>query len=232
VESNTIFITGGNKGIGRGLAEAFVKLGHRVITGARDGSGDIRIDVTNPEGIRAAAQEVIAKYPAVNFIVNNAGIQRAHNFSRPVEDAVIAEEINANLLGVIRVCAAFIPHLTTQPRATIVNISSGLAFVPLSIVPVYCATKAAVHSFTVSLRHQLKSTGIRVIELVPPYVDTELQQGRRRAGGPQPMPLAQFIDEAMAGLATGAEEVFVGEARRLSSVHGEEFKAVFARMNP
>jgi uncharacterized oxidoreductase len=127
VESNTIFITGGNKGIGRGLAEAFVKLGHRVITGARDGSGDIRIDVTNPEGIRAAAQEVIAKYPAVNFIVNNAGIQRAHNFSRPVEDAVIAEEINANLLGVIRVCAAFIPHLTTQPRATIVNISSGLA---------------------------------------------------------------------------------------------------------
>ena len=244
---NTVFITGGGGGIGRGLAEAFHRLGNTVIIGGRreaalstvceahPGMSFVVMDVTSGESIRDGAHEVLARFPALNCVINNAGIQRAHDFSADtgIDEAAATEEIEANLLGVVRICSAFLPHLREQPQATIVNISSGLAFVPMARVPVYCATKAAVHSLTVSLRRQLRDTTVRVIELIPPYVDTNLQQGRRNPRGPQPMPLAQFIEEAMAGLAGDAEEVAVGDARGLyaSAGTGEAFRTVFSRMN-
>lgn len=245
--SNTIFITGGGSGIGRGLAEAFHRLGNRVIIGGRreqalkdacaanPGMSYVPIDTADAESIRTAAQQVISQFPGLNCVVNNAGLQRAHDFASPkgASDAIVVEEIETNLLGPIRVCSQFIPHLTNRPHATLINISSGLAYVPLARVPVYCATKAAVHSFTVSLRHQLRPAGIKVVELVPPYVDTNLDHGRRRPEGPAPMPLPQFIDEAMEGLAGDSDEVAVGGAKFLyaSSGTGEAFTKTFSRMN-
>src|SRR5207245_7015165 len=121
--------------------------------------------------------------------------------------------------------------LPSQKQATIINVSSGLALAPLSMFPVYCATKAAVHSFCLSLRHQLRNTGVKVIELIPPYVATDLGQSRpARSGGPTPMPLDEFIAEAMKELASGADEAAVGPAKTLLAAH-EAAKAAFSGMN-
>lgn len=246
--SNTIFISGGGAGIGRGLAEAFHKLGNRVIIGGRrqgvledtcaenPGMSSVALDVSKSAGIRAAAQSVLSQFPDLNCLINNAGLQRPHDFSSAggVDEQAMVEELETNLLGLMRMCSAFIPHLKSRPEATLINISSGLAFVPLARVPVYCATKAAVHSFCVSLRHQLKHTRVRVVELIPPWVDTNLDKGRRRSTGPAPMPLPQFISEAMYGLAGDAEEVYVGDAKFLRASAGtvEAFTKAFSLMNP
>lgn len=246
--SNTILVTGGGGGIGRGLAEAFHKLGNRVIIGGRresvlndacaghPGMSSVILDISNPASIQAAAHSVLSQFPDLNCIINNAGLQRVHDFSAAdgVDEPGMVEEIETNLLGLMRMCAAFIPHLKSRPEATLVNISSGLAFVPLARVPIYCATKAAVHSFCVTLRHQLKHTTVRVVELIPPWVDTNLDKGRRRTTGPAPMPLPQFISEAMEGLSGDADEVPVGDAKflRASAGTGEAFTKAFSRMNP
>ena len=245
--SNTILITGGGAGIGRGLAEAFYKLGNRVIIGGRretvlndacaknPGMSFVPLDISNSASIQSAAHSVLSRFPDLNCLINNAGLQRVHDFSAAggADEQAIVEEIETNLLGMMRMCSAFIPHLKSRPDATLINISSGLAFVPLARVPVYCATKAAVHSFCVSLRHQLKHTNVRVVELIPPWVDTNLDKGRRRTAGPAPMPLAQFISEAMAGLAGDADEVCVGDAKflRASAGMGEAFTNAFSRIN-
>lgn len=245
--SNTVLITGGGGGIGRGLAEAFHKLGNRVIIGGRretvlkevcaanPGMSSVVLDISNSASIRAAAHSVLAQFPDLNCLINNAGMQRAHDFSAgSVDESDMVEEIETNLLGLMRMCSVFIPYLKSRPQATVINISSALAFVPLARVPVYCATKAAVHSFCVSLRHQLKHTNVKVVELIPPWVDTNLDRGRRRTTGPAPMPLPQFISEAMAGLAGDADEVPIGDAKFLhaSAGPGEAFTKTFSRMNP
>jgi uncharacterized oxidoreductase len=245
---NTIFVTGGGGGIGRGLAEAFHKLGNQVIIGARReaplqetcaanaGMSYVVVDVANAESIANAATTVIAKFPALNCVINNAGVQRAQNFAVAggVNDVGVVEEIETNLLGLTRVCAAFLPHLMQQPQATLINVSSGLAFVPAAFIPVYCATKAAVHSFSISLRYQLRRTSVKVIELIPPYVDTDLDRGRRIPNGPTPMPLPQFISEAMEGLAGDAVEVPVGRAKFLyaGATGAEAFQTAYFHMNP
>ena len=249
MSSNTIFITGGSSGIGKGLAEAFHKLGNQVIIGARrrealegiynanPGMRNVVLDVTDPGSIRQIASHLTGEFPNLNVIVNNAGVQRRHDFSAgaPWNEQAALEEINTNVLGVIRVTAAFAPHLTKQRSATIVNVSSGLAFVPLARYPVYCATKAAVHSFSLSLRHQLKDSGVKVIELIPPYVDTALGGVSKNPGGgngPPPMPLDAFIAEAMKELAGDADEVAVANAGSLVAASGlETVKRVFAGMN-
>jgi uncharacterized oxidoreductase len=248
LEGNTILITGGTSGIGRGLAEAFHLAGNQVIvTGRREerlseiceansGMRSIVLDVTDPASIRSVAVRAIATFPALNCVINNAGIQNGHDFSagQVLDQASAVEEVDTNLLGVIRVAAEFVPHLTGRPNATLVNVSSGLAFVPLARFPVYCATKAAVHSFTLSLRHQLKDRGIRVIELIPPYVATELGGPRKSAGaaGPTPMPLDEFIAATMRELATEADEIAIGGAKDLAAASGTEaFKMAFERMN-
>ena len=246
--ANTILITGGGAGIGLGLAEAFHKLGNRVIIGGRreavlsdacannPGMSSVALDISNSASIQAAAHAVFSQFPDLNCLVNNAGLQRVHDFSAAagVDEQAMVEEIETNLLGLMRMCSAFIPHLRSRPEATLINISSGLAFVLLARVPVYCATKAAVHSFCISLRHQLRDTSVRVVELIPPWVDTSLDKGRRRTAGPAPMPLPQFISEAMDGLAGDSDEVCVGDAKflRASAGMNEAFTKVFSRMNP
>ena len=251
MRDNTIFITGGGSGIGRGLAESFHRLGNKVIIAGRreealksvcaanPGMRYHLLDINDPAAIRSLAERVIAESPDLNCVINNAGIQRVHDFAADggVDVRAVEEEIQTNLLGLIRVCDAFLPHLRRQPRATLVNVSSGLAFVPMSIIPVYCATKAAVHSFTVSLRHQLKGTTVSVIELVPPYVATDLNREagpRRPAGsGGSPLPLDQFITEAMKELSTAGEEAAVGFAKStLAASWGEAARTIFSRLNP
>ena len=229
---NTIFITGGGSGIGRGLAEAFHKLGNQVVISGRrmetlqqtaaanPGMGVVALDATNPESIRAAAEEAIRKYPDLNVVINNAGVQRILDFAAdpPPGDAAMREEIDTNIYGVLRVITAFLPHLKTKPAATIVNISSGLAFLPIARYPIYCATKAFVHSFTMSLRHQLRSTNVRVVELAPPWVATDLDASHARPAeheGIRRMPLPDFIAAAMQELSSGAEELKVAGAKFL-----------------
>ena len=144
-------------------------------------------------------------------------------------------EIQTNLLGVIRVSAEFLPHLKNQQGATLLNVSSGLAFVPLAVFPVYCATKAAVHSFSLSLRQQLRDSKVKVIELIPPYVKTELGGITKNAGnngGPKPMPLDAFIAEAMKELTGDADELAIAAAKNLVGASGlQKVKEVFAGMN-
>ena len=248
MHSNTIFITGGSSGIGKGLAEAFHQLGNQVIISGRrqkvlerictanPGMRHFVLDVTDPRSIRRVAGWVIEKFPSLNCVINNAGVQMQHDFAgrKPPDEQKMLEEVSANLLGVIRVTAAFASHLRKQASATIVNVSSGLAFVPMARFPIYCATKAAVHSFSLSLRHQLKESGVKVVELVPPWVDTNLGGYSKKAsgGGPMPMPLEPFIAETMKGLAENTDELAVGDARNLVRASGlETVKKIFAGMN-
>ena len=246
MRSNTILITGGTSGIGKGLAEAFHKLGNQVIIAGRrvdrlrsicaanPGMSHVFLDVTNPRTIRTTGRKIIEEFPSLNCIFNNAGIQRRHNFADgKIDDAGMLAEIRTNLLGLMRVSAEFLPHLKTQPRATLVNVSSGLAFVPLSAFPVYCATKAAVHSFSLTLRQQLKGSNVKVIELIPPDVATELG-GTLEAprGALRQMPLETFISETMNELARDSDEIAIGGAKNLfGASNPESVKVMFAGMN-
>ncbi len=209
---NTILITGGGSGIGRGLAEAFQSLGNHVIiagrrkqaldetTAANPGMTSVELDIEDPASIRDVAVRLATHYPALNILINNAGIMRAEKLHAQQGDLADAEAIVAtNLLGPIRLTAALLPLLQKQPHSAIVNVSSGLAFVPLAPTPTYCATKAALHSYTQSLRYQLRDSTTEVLELIPPYVATDLMNG---ASDPRAMPLDKFIAEAMAILKT------------------------------
>jgi uncharacterized oxidoreductase len=229
---NTILITGGGSGIGRGLAEAFHKLGNKVIIGGRrenvlretaaanPGMETITLDTSNPESITKTASELKHRFPNLNVIVNNAGVQRPVDFSKEghQDESDISDEINTNIFGVIRMIDAFLPHLKQQPNATIINVTSGLAFVPIALYPVYCATKAFVHSFTMSLRQQLRDTSVDVIELAPPWVQTELDSHNvipSGQDGRKPMPLDDFIAAAMQELSTEDKELKVAGAKFL-----------------
>ncbi len=205
---NTILVTGGGSGIGRGLAEVLHKLGNQVVisgrrpevlkatTAANPGMQSLILDIEQPGSVRLFAADVVEKFPSLNVLINNAGIMRAERLPEQSDDVADAEAIVAtNLLGPIRLTAALMPHLRKQPKATVINVSSGLAFVPLAMTPTYCATKAAIHSYTQSLRWQLRETAIEVIEIAPPYVQTDLMGG---AEDPRAMPLTDYIAETMA----------------------------------
>jgi uncharacterized oxidoreductase len=204
---NTILLTGGGSGIGRALAESFHKLGNQVIiagrrkqvldevTAANNGMASLVVDIEDPKNIRAVAAEAIAKFPALNVLINNAGIMRMENLLAQQDDLADAEAmVTTNLLGPIRLTAALLPHLQKQAYSAIMNTSSGLAFVPLAPTPTYNATKAAIHSYTQALRYQLKGTSTEVLELIPPYVQTDLLGG---AEDPRAMPLKAYIAEVM-----------------------------------
>lgn len=204
---NTILVTGGGSGIGRGLAEALQAEGNTVIIAGRrksvleetakanPGMQWLTLDIESPEAIKAFAAEATAKFPKLNVVINNAGIMRTEKLTAEPVDLADAEAIiTTNLLGPIRLTAALLPHLKKQPAAAVMNVSSGLAFVPLSLTPTYCATKAAIHSYTESLRFQLKNTSVEVLEIVPPYVQTDLMGG---AEDPRAMTLKDYIRETI-----------------------------------
>ena len=215
---NTILITGGSSGIGRGLAQAFHRLGNQVIvagrrkalldevTRANPGMDAIELDISDAANIRAAAAALIAKYPALNVVINNAGIMPFDDAAGALDDAQAVKLVDTNLLGPVRVSAAFVEHLKRQPDATIINNSSVLAFVPLAATALYSATKAAIHSYTLSQRFALRDTSVKVLEIAPPWVDTDLVH---KSGDPRAMPLDAFITETMAKLATATHEVVV-----------------------
>lgn len=207
---NTILITGGGSGIGRGLAEAFHKQGNQVViagrrqsmldetTAANPGMRSLALDIESPDAIQAFAARLEQEFPALNVVIQNAGIMQIEDWTTDAVDLSAAERIiTTNLLGPLRLTAALLPQLKSQPKATLVTVTSGLAFLPLAYTPTYCATKAAVHSWTQSLRYQLRDSGIEVLELAPPYVQTELM-GDRQASDPNAMPLADFISETVA----------------------------------
>ena len=241
---NTILITGGGSGIGRGLAEELHKLGNQVViagrrkqaldetTAANPGMKSLTFDIENPAAIRTFAAQVAAEFPALNMLINNAGIMRRENLLAPQPDLADAEAIvTTNLLGPIRLTAALLPLLQKHPHSAIMNVSSGLAFLPMALTPTYCATKAAIHSYTLSLRHQLRATGTEVLELIPPYVATHLMSG---ADDPRAMPLDQFIAEVMAILKTQPTptEIVVENAKGLRfSAESGKFDAIFQRLN-
>ena len=222
ITGNTIFITGGGSGIGRGLAEALHKTGNQVIISGRrkghleevvkanPGMKFVELNVEDPKSIESVAKKLIAEHPKLNVIVNNAGIMSADMVENPVEDKAIESIVVTNLLGPIRVTSAFIEHLKKQPSATVITVSSGLAFVPLAFTATYSATKAAIHSYSMSLRHRLKNTSVKVVEIAPPWVKTELMGAN---DDPRQMPLDEFINETIKLLATDTDEVVVERAQ-------------------
>lgn len=238
---NTILITGGGKGIGRALAEQFHKRGNTVIiagrnkanldavTAANPGMKSLAMDTADAASIAAGVAKVTAEFPGLNAVLNNAGIMRPEELKKGVvadAEAVVA----TNLLGPIRLTAALMPHLLKQPQATILNVSSGLAFVPMALTPTYCATKAALHSYSQSLRYQLRDTKIKVVEIIPPWVATELMGPV--PDNPRAMKLDAFIAETMEILATDADEVCVQNVLRLrnAAANGNEAE-MFAMLN-
>jgi uncharacterized oxidoreductase len=193
---NTILITGGATGIGFSLAEAFVRLGNEVIVcGRREDKLEEaknrlpqihtrKCDLSKEDERKSLFEWISSDFPTTNILVNNAGIQRMVDLKKGTEELLSGEdEIEINFKAYVNLSAHFIPFLMKQKEGAIVNISSGLGFIPLTITPVYCATKAAIHSFTLSLRHQLRNTSVKVFEIIPPTVDTELDKGARSKRG-------------------------------------------------
>jgi len=224
LKDNTIFITGGGSGIGRGLAEALHKLGNKVIVAGRrrghldavvaanPGMAAIELDIADPASIDRAAKQLITEHPDVNALINNAGIMQPDHAAGKIDDALLSATVNTNLIGPIRMTSALIEHLKTKDRAVVAYMSSVLGFVPLAVTAVYSSTKAALHSYALSQRFMLRDTKVRVLEIVPPWVRTELMNSEEAE---QAMPLNQFITEAIAALGTEANEIVIAAAKPL-----------------
>lgn len=242
ITGNTILITGGGSGIGRALAEALHARGNAVViagrreialdavTDANPGMQSMLLDIQDGADIAAFARDALARFPSLNVVVNNAGIMKPET---QIDLATAEETIATNLLGPIRLTAALLPHLLAQPHASIVTVSSGLAFVPLAATPTYCATKAAIHSWSTALRYQLKDTSVEVIEIAPPYVQTELL-GAHQLTDPDAMPLADFTNEVVAILegAPDSGEVIVERCKPLRfAAETGNFAGVFGMVN-
>ena len=246
ITGNTILITGGGTGIGRALAEALHARGNRlIITGRREaplkavadahpGMAWATLDVADAAAIRAFAEQVVRDHSTLNVIVNNAGIMQtedltAEPFSLETAEATVA----INLLGPIRLTMALLPHLRAQAAATVVTVTSGLAFIPLVATPTYNATKAAIHSWTQSLRTQLAGTSVEVLELAPPAVATDLMPGH--AQNPNSMPLAAYTDEVIGLIEQGRTprgEILVDRVQplRRAEIDGT-YEQVYAALN-
>jgi uncharacterized oxidoreductase len=240
LEANTVLVTGGGSGIGFALAERFIQAGSNVIIcGRREDKLieaqskypqiHIRVcDVANPTERTALFTWATESFPALNMLVNNAGIQQQIELQQKPSWEILGEEVAINLEAPIHLSTLFIPHLLKQDRPAIINITSGLSFVPKANVPVYCATKAALHSFTLSMRHQLSGTPITVIEIIPPAVDTDLGgKGLHTFGAP----LDEFTDAIVKQLKKGSIEATYGFSSESSRATREQLEAIFEQMN-
>lgn len=244
---NTILITGGTSGIGRALAEAFQQLGNQVIVAGRrrelldevtSANPAIRsavLDVQDLAGLDLFADRIVRSHPSLNVLINNAGIMKPENLREDGDFSTAQAIVTTNLLAPLRLTAALLPHLLQQRRAAVINVSSGLAFVPLALTPTYCATKAAIHSWTQSLRWQLRDTPVEALELIPPYVQTELM-GPHQAADPRAMPLQDFIREVMEILRTqpDAREICVQRVHPLrfaGAPDQEKYDEIFRGLN-
>jgi uncharacterized oxidoreductase len=239
--NHTVFITGGASGIGFGLAELFTAAGSKVVICGRrikalerakeqlPGSEIIQCDLSIENERIKLAETLKNKFPGLNILINNAGIQQRINIDDPGFWEKAKEEIATNLTAPIHLTHLLLPALINKENPVIINITSGLAFVPLVFVPVYCTTKAGFHSFTLSLRHQIKNTKVRVIEIIPPAVNTDL-------GGPGvhnfAIPLKEFINAVRKQLENDSIEITYGTSELLHKTAQEQFNEAFKRMNP
>ena len=228
----TVLITGGTSGIGLEMARQLLARGNTVVVTGRDqdaldavtrtlpGLHTFKSDVSDPQAITALHEAVLPRFPALDTLINNAGIMRNIKLDgeRSLQD--VTREIEVNLSGPVRMVQQFLPHLLTRPGALIVNVSSGLAFVPLPAAPVYCATKAAVHSYSQSLRVQLRAKGVTVVELAPPGVETPLFRGEFAAEtqGQKGMDPKELVRRAIAGIEAGKPEIWPGLANVLGAM--------------
>jgi uncharacterized oxidoreductase len=240
LSGNTIFITGGGSGIGRGLAEALHARGNKVIiagrrrkkldavTAANRGMKGVELDISDPASIKRVAAQLIADHPDLNVLINNAGIMQVDMASGKLDDAQMVSTIATNMMGPIRMTSALIEHLKTKPNAVVAYTSSVLGFVPLAVTAVYSSTKAALHSYILSQRFMLRDSGVRVLEIVPPWVRTELMNSQEAE---QAMPLDQFIAEAIAVLGTDADEIVIDAAKPLRANVGPNEHGLVADFN-
>jgi len=232
LNNRTILITGGASGIGLELARQLQQRGNTVIVTGRDrakldaaardlpGLHTFSSDVSDPEAITALYGKVLSQFPALDTLINNAGIMRNLNLNenRPLDD--VSREIEINLSGPVRMIQQFLPHLKTRQGALIVNVSSGLAFIPYTISPVYAATKAALHSYTQALRQQLQGTGVTVVELAPPPTETSLFRGefKSETKGQKAMTVPVLVQQTLAGIEAGRTEIRPGLSNVLSAM--------------
>lgn len=244
ISGNTILITGGGSGIGRALAHRFNDLGNAVIVtgrhmapltetiGERKHMSAYLLDVEDPAAIKSFAGSLLGDYPGLNVIINNAGVMRYEDMTSARDLGDAETMVMTNLLGPIRMIDAFVAHLAGQPGSAIVTLSSGLAFVPMIAAPTYNATKAAIHSYSLSLREQLRGK-VEVIEIIPPAVQTDLTPGQVTRDGY--LPLEPFVDQVMAEFRQQPtpEEIVVERARILRDAEREfRFQAVMKAVNP
>ncbi len=238
---NTIFITGGGTGIGRGLAEGLHKLGNKVIisgrrkehldatTKANPGMDSVELDISDPANITAVTTKLIADYPALNVLINNAGIMLIDDAAGKIDEQLLTSTVTTNLLGPIRLTSALIEHLKKKrPNATIIYNTSALAFVPLALTAVYSSTKAALHSYVLSQRHKLKASSVNVLEISPPWVQTDLLNSKEE---PRAMPLKDFIEQTMKLLAADANEIVVEQAKGFRDNPGPNESALVTQFN-
>ncbi len=226
--NRTVLITGGSAGIGLAFALRFGELGNEVIvTGRRQAVLDqvkamhpklhtIRSDVADSAQIAALAASVKADFPKLDVLVNNAGISRYRNLKSPAADLTeLMMEMNINVGGVLRMTSAFIDILSAN-KGTLINISSGLAFVPLPCLPIYCATKAAIHSYTQSLRFQFEDSGVEIVEIMPPAVKTDMTADLSEGDGITLISTDELVKQSFASLRTGALEIHPGQSKQLA----------------
>jgi uncharacterized oxidoreductase len=243
---NAVLITGGATGIGFALAEAFVRAGNNVLICGRRvaklGEAKMKLpqiqaqqcDLSKKEDRESFCDWVEQNYQDLNILVNNAGIQRAIDIKEGTAELFSGEdEVQINFAAPIHLSAYFAPMLMKKKEAAIVNVSSGLGFVPMAVMPVYCATKAGIHMFTVSLRHQLKDTSVKVFEVVPPAVDTELGKGTTGESEQEyrGIPASEVADAVLKALKNNKYEVVIGEAKGLVQGAKTDFKKAFQRLN-
>jgi len=244
---NTMLITGGTSGIGRALAEVFHQRGNQVIiagrrqallnkiTAAHPGMHGVQLDLEDSPAVDAFAARIREQFPKLNVLINNAGISKREDLAADTIDHSAARSIiHTNIFGVLHITAALLPTLKQQPNSTIITTTSGLAFVPFAPFPTYCATKAFLHSWLQSLRFQLREIPVKVLELIPPYVQTELS-GPHQATDPHAMPLADYIAEVMQVLDDpnrSGDEILVERVKTLRwAGKNEDYERIFIAHN-